>query len=261
MTEDGWSTGKTLTFANGEGDPDSEDLTFDDDGLLYTCTERDNDDSEVNKLAVLTYTLTEGDGLTQLVADSEWDFTDDFAGTENNYAFEGISWIPDDYLVAQGFIDEFTGMPYTPSTYSDKVGGNGVIFVSHEGFGMVYAYALLAEGNYQLLASFASGQGSVQSMFFDKDTGYLWTGCDNTENGVLDVHQINSNTGKFEIIATYNRPSTMPNYNNEGFVISPNSECDAATEQRYVYWSDDECDSGHAIWRDSIPCGQFLFSL
>jgi hypothetical protein len=257
-TEDGWNTGKTLTFANGKGDPDSEDLTLDADGLLYTCTERDNADSKVNKLSVLTYTLNDGDNSTQLVADSEWDFTDDFPDTASNYAFEAITWIPDEYLVAQGFVDESTNKLYTPSAYPSKVGGNGIILVGHEGFGMIYAYVLLPQGNYQMVATFASGQKSIQSMFFDKDTGYLWSVCDNTCDGLLDVHQLNNTSGKFEIIATYNRPTTMPNFNNEGFTISPSAECDVQTGQRYVYWSDDDNDDGHSIRRDTIPCGHFI---
>ena len=96
---------------------------------------------------------------------------------------------------------------------------------------------------------------------FDRDVGYLWAACDNTCNGrtnVLDIDtRVGSPTlGKFYIRQGFERPSTMPNTNNEGFTVTPESTCQGGFKN--VFYSDDANLDGHAIRRDSIPCGLFL---
>lgn len=93
-TDYGWLNGKSLRYPGGVGDPDSEDLTFDDNGVLYVCTERDNDNGIVNKLSILKFEnlLQSKSSSSELVATAEWDFTADFPQTENNYAFEGSKY-------------------------------------------------------------------------------------------------------------------------------------------------------------------------
>ena len=92
------------------------------------------------------------------------------------------------------------------------------------------------------------------TLYFDTDSGYLWSGCDNHCEGRMNVFSLNK--GSFSNIATFNRPSTMPNYNNEGFSLLPDSEC--VSGMKAVFWSDDDCDNGHAIYQDTVPCGQFI---
>jgi hypothetical protein len=159
--------------------------------------------------------------------------------------------------VTLGFFDESLGSAYKPLNYDGHV-SNGVFFVAHEGTATVYGYVLFPSGKYHLVASFASGQKSVASLYFDVSTGYLYSECDDSSDGAIDVHEINSRSGKFEIVATYSRPSSLPNWNVEGFCVSPESECDPATQQKFVYWSDDGNDDGHAIYRDTIPCGRYI---
>lgn len=174
----------------------------------------------------------------------------------------GIVWISDSDLILGGLLDESTGKVYDPSIYADH--GNGVFFVAHEGMGEIVGYVLQPQGKYSLITHFASGQLTVASLFYDRHSNndssanYLWSECDNSSNGKLDVHVLNSKTGKFEIIATYDRPSSLGNFNNEGLTIVPDSECDVKTNLKYVYWSDDDCDDGHCIYRDTLPCSSFI---
>jgi hypothetical protein len=95
----------------------------------------------------------------------------------------------------------------------------------------------------------------------DRDVGYLWAACDDTSNGrtnVLDIDtRVGSPTkGKFTIRQGFERPSTMPNTNNEGFTVTPESSCVGGFKS--VFYADDNDLGGHAIRRDSIPCGAFL---
>jgi hypothetical protein len=47
----------------------------------------------------------------------------------------------------------------------------------------------------------------------------------------------------------------MPNINNEGFAITPQSECVA--NRRSVFWSDDSSTGGFALRTGTIPCTTF----
>jgi hypothetical protein len=67
------------------------------------------------------------------------------------------------------------------------------------------------------VASFKSGFPAVMDLEFEPETGHLWAACDDTCKGqtaTLDVRQ-----GAFSVSAVYNRPSGMPDYNNEGFAL------------------------------------------
>ncbi len=93
------------------------------------------------------------------------------------------------------------------------------------------------------------------SLEFDRDVGYLWAGCDDTCANEMGVLQIDA-TGKFFVRQQFDRPSTLPNINNEGIAIAPESECSGGFKS--FFWTDDGETGGHSIRRDSIPCGSFL---
>jgi len=79
----------------------------------------------------------------------------------------------------------------------------------------------------------------------------LWVVCDNHCNGHHRTLQINA-SGVFATTAIYNRPSGMPNYNNEGFAVAGADECVSGSKP--VYWSDDSDDGNHALRRGTITC-------
>jgi hypothetical protein len=96
-------------------------------------------------------------------------------------------------------------------------------------------------------------------MHFDRETGYLWAYCDNTcgnKAAILEIESAAGPTkGKFALRRIIDHGSTLPDSNNEGFTIAPESEC--VSGQKPVYWSDDSNFASHAIRRDTVPCGHF----
>ena len=86
---------------------------------------------------------------------------------------------------------------------------------------------------------------------FDRDVGNLWAYCDNTCGNHASVLRLS--TGRFGAAVLFDRPATLPNSNNEGIAIAPESEC--VSGRKSFFWSDDSNFGGHAIYRGSIPCG------
>jgi len=96
---------------------------------------------------------------------------------------------------------------------------------------------------------------------FDRDVGYLWAACDDTCNGRINVLDIDTRVGspskgKFYVRRGFERPSTMPNLNNEGFTVTSESTCQGGYKS--VFYAEDGSTMDYAIRRDSIPCGAFL---
>ena len=259
-TNNGWSAGKTLHYASGLGSPDTEGITKTAAGstTLYIASERDNENNGVSRLVVLMF-----DGSTAgstISAQRDWDLTSNLPVMGANLGLEAIAWIPDSYLVSKGFIDESKNLPYDPASYANHEGG--LFFVGIEGNGTIYAYALdHVGGGYTRVATIASGNPGIMDLNFDRDVGYLWAACDDSCQGrtnVLDIDtRVGSPTrGKFYIRRGFERPSAMPNINNEGFAITPEASCVGGFKP--VFYSDDSNTNLHAIRRDSIPCGPFL---
>jgi hypothetical protein len=249
-TANNWNAGKLLRYPNGTGEPDAEGITFADagsNGGLYVATERNNQVSAVSRLSVLRFDAAAPG--SELVATHEWNLTADLPPVGANLGLEGITFVSDAFLLANGFLDERTNAAYTPAAYPGH--GAGLFFIGVEGTGAVYAYALIDDGTFFKIATIVSGFPGVMDLSFDADTGNLWAVCDDTCGGQSAVLQVDG-SGGFTVVATVNRPSTMPNLNNEGFTLAPLTECNA--DQRAVYWSDDSSTGGHAIRRGSISC-------
>ncbi|GHJ49070.1 hypothetical protein Cs7R123_64120 [Catellatospora sp. TT07R-123] len=244
-TATGWSSGKTLRYASGSGDPDAEGVVSTPDGL-FVATERDNGSSGTSLPKILRYDTTST--ATTINAAAEWNLKADLPSVDANSGLEGITWVPDSFLTAHGFFDEHTGAAYNPADYAGH--GSGLFFVGLEANGTVYAYALTQSGgSFTRVATFGSGFSSVMELTYDAATGHLWSVCDNTCSGRTAILDVNAQ-GRFAVTATYNRPSGMSNYNNEGFAISP--LCSSGSKQ--VVWSDDDNDGGHALRSGTLNC-------
>jgi len=172
-TSNGWGKGKSLVFPTGIGSPDSEDVTLDDKGVLYIVSERDQFSSSTSRLSVLQY-LDSGSAST-LAASKEWDLTSQFPKVDPNKGLEGITWISDSFLTAQGFYDSLAGTAYNPAKYANH--GNGLFFIGLEADGHVYAYALDFSNTktFHQIASFSSGESTIMSVQFDTITGITVT--------------------------------------------------------------------------------------
>ncbi|WP_412538145.1 lamin tail domain-containing protein [Longispora sp. K20-0274] len=241
----GWSSGKGLRYANGGGDPDAEGVVSTPDGT-FVVTERDNDNSGTSLAKVLKYDTASSAGT--LNATAEWNLTADLPSMAANSGPEGISFVPDAYLTAHGFLDEHTGAAYQPGSYAGH--GSGLFFVGVEANGTIYAYALQAAGAYTRVATITSGFPAVMDLEFDPATGKLWAECDDTCQGRHATLEINAQ-GRFARTALYDRPTGMSNYNNEGFAISP-AAC--VNSRRPVIWADDGNDGGHALRSGTLAC-------
>lgn len=255
-----WSAGKALRYPNGTGNPDSESVTFGAtvaDGM-YVSTERNNDASTISKLAVLRYDVS-APGAT-LTATHEWDLTSSLPSVGANLGFEAITWVPDTFLTRKGFFDEATGHAYAPAEYANH--GSGLFFIGVEGGGQICAFALNhVTGAASKLATIASGNAGVMGLEFDREVGYLCSHCDDTcanKSGILDIDTTagSATLGRFFVRRQFQRPTSLPDSNNEGIAIAPQSECVGGFKP--FFWSDDNDSGGQSLRRDSIPCGSFL---
>ncbi|MFI5766115.1 lamin tail domain-containing protein [Streptomyces sp. NPDC051563] len=249
-TGNGWSSGKTLRFPGGSGSPDSEGVTLTGSGSAggaFVASERDGNASGTSRLSVLKYDVAaSGSSLT---ASKEWNLTSDLPSAGSNLGLEGITWVPDGYLTGAAFKDASTGAAYDPARYGAHSGG--VFFVGVEGTGMIYGYVLADSGGYTRVASLSSGMAGVMELQWEPQATRLWAVCDDTCHGQHRTLKIDA-TGAFTTSAVYNRPTGMPDYNNEGFALAGSGECVSGAKP--VYWSDDANDGGHALRRGTISC-------
>ncbi|MHB1329869.1 MAG: lamin tail domain-containing protein, partial [Gemmatimonadales bacterium] len=196
---------------------------------------------------------------TTLTATHAWDLTADLPVVGANLGIEAIAWVPDSFLVSRGFRDEVTGSAYSPAAYPNH--GGGLFFVGVEGNGRIYAYALNHSTNgFTRIATIESGFVGVMDLNFDRELGYLWAVCDDGCQGrtatlEIDTQAGSTSQGRFVVTELFERPASMPNLNNEGFAVAPQSACVAGMKP--VFWADDSETEGHAIRRASLPCARF----
>ena len=253
-TANSWSAGKALRYPGGTGDPDSEGVTFTglgSTGGVYVATERNNSANTISRPGILRIDPTAA-GAT-LTATNEWNLTADLPVVGANLGLEGITWIPDSFLTSKGFMDESKKHAYNPSEYPNH--GTGLFFVGLEANGVVYGYALdHVSGGFTRVATIDTGLGAVMDLQFDRDTNDFWAVCDDTCQGRSVVFRIDA-TGKLTVARRYERPTGMPNINNEGFAIAPATLCSGGFKP--VFWSDDSSTDGHAIRSGTLTCDPF----
>jgi hypothetical protein len=256
----GWSSaGKALKYADGSGTPDTEGVTVGGPSSaagIYTSTERNNTVSGTSKPTILRYDVS-GSAAT-LTATNEWNIGPDLpVGIAANAGPEAITWVPDSYLTASGFKDEAAGgAAYNPASYPNH--GTGLFFVALEANSRVYAYALNHSTNgFTRIASFASGYANgVMALDWEEEKDRLWVVCDDTCGGLHATFAVDTAVGATQgtFVATkyYERPSGMPNLNNEGFTTTPRAECDGGVKP--VFWTDDAATGGHAVRVGTLSC-------
>ncbi|MFF3018935.1 lamin tail domain-containing protein [Streptomyces sp. NPDC057939] len=249
-TTGGWSSGKSLRFPGGSGTPDAEGVTVTGAGAaggVYVASERNGDSSGTSRLSVLRYDVSGSTGT--LTATREWNLTSDLPPVGSNLDLEAVTWVPDDQLTGAGFKDASTGAAYDPARYGAHTGG--VFFVGVEGTGMIYGYVLAESGGHTRVAALNSGMSGVMELQWEPQASRLWAVCDDTCSGRHSALRVDA-SGAFATVAVHDRPTGMPNLNNEGFAIAPAAECVAGTKP--VYWSDDSNTGGHALRRGTIGC-------
>lgn len=264
-TTNGWGAGKQIFFPGSTdtatNQPDSEGLTVGPDGALYVTTERNNAANTIPLNSILRIDPTQPG--TQLVATQQWNLTAEFpelhAGskTEANLGFEGVTFVPDSYLTANGFVDQSTGKTYRPADYPKH--GTGLYFAALENDGKLYAYALNSDSTFHRVAVADTGMGHVMDAAFDADTQRIWALCDNTCGVVSTVLKVSS-TGAIVPDVAYSKPAGLPVDNLEGFALAPSSTCVGGTKE--AVWADDgvygtgpgSATEGHALYSGRVSC-------
>jgi len=218
---------------------------------MYVSAERDNSANAISRNSILRFDPAAAG--TTLTATHEWNLTADLPVVGANLGIEGITWIPDSFLVSKGFFDESKSHAYNPAEYANH--GTGLFFVGLEANGMVYAYALdHVAGGFTRTATIATGLAGVMDLQFDRDLNDLWAVCDDTCQGRSVILRTDT-TGRFTVARRFERPAGMPNLNNEGFAIAPATQCIGNTKP--VFWADDSETDGHAIRSGTLTCSAF----
>jgi hypothetical protein len=247
----GWSDGKTLRYPGGTGTVDAEGVTVAGDdaaGGVYVSSERNNDASSVSRPAVLRYDVS--GSAAELVATAEWNLAADFPGLGANAGLEGITWVPDTFLVAGGFLDAITGGAYDPADYPGH--GAGLFFVGVEGTASVYAYALMADGSFARIATLATTFALVADVQFDADRDGLWIACDEACDGRIAIAELDADTGMFATTHVYQRPAGAANVANEGFALADDAVC--ADGSKPTFYADDADTDGFSLRSGTLPC-------
>ncbi|MFJ4677077.1 lamin tail domain-containing protein [Kitasatospora sp. NPDC088783] len=257
-----WSaTGKQIRFAGGTGEPDSEGLTVGPDGHLYVTSERDNTKNTAPKDTVLEFDPNAtGSTLTPL---HQWDMTSQFpqldTGSKDdaNLGFEGVGYVPDSWLTANGWTDPLTGSAYNPANY--PLHGAGLFFAGLEYDGTLHVYGLNSNGSFTTFGTVSTGKPGVMDVTFDAGTQRIVATCDNTCGETHTFLKVNA-SGAIVPDVTYTNPAVMPVDNLEGFALAPTSTC--ANGFREAVWSDDgiygfgsgTSSYGHALYSGTFPC-------
>jgi hypothetical protein len=237
-----WGAGKALRYPDGTGNPDAEGVTFASGGSangMYVATERNNDANGVSRNSILRFDPNAA-GAT-LTATNEWNLTSDLPVVGANLGIEAVTWIPDAFLTAGGFVDESKGKLYAPTDYPNH--GDGIFFVGVEANGVIYGYALNhANNTFTRVATIVSGFVGVMGLEFDRELNNLWAVCDDGCGGrsaVLQIATIDQPTpGRFVVTRRFERP-----------------ECSGG--RKPAFWADDSETGGHSIRRGTVSCTPF----
>jgi hypothetical protein len=114
-----------------------------------------------------------------------------------------------------------------------------------------------AKSSVSLIATIATPNPGVMGLEFDRDQQELWFNCDDTcgnKSGVLniDTRATSGTHGRFVVRRQFQRPSGLPDSNNEGIAIGPAQSCEGGFKP--FFWTDDADADGYSLRQGSIPC-------
>jgi hypothetical protein len=261
IPDTGWAQfGKQIFFTGGTGLPDTEGLTVGGNGHIYVTTERDNSNNNVPKDEILEFdplsTATSLSPIHEYAVSPQY-FPGLLTTGDANLGFEGVGFVPDSWLVQNGWVNPLTNARYHPENY--PLHGTGLFFAGLEKDGTLHVYGLNADGTFITFGTIATGQKSVEDVFFDSGTQRVVATCDNTCSETHTFMRVLN--GAIRVDVVYRNPTSMPINNLEGFAIAPMSTCVHGV--REAVWSDDGNyginGAGptfeHALWSGTFPCG------
>jgi hypothetical protein len=234
---DGWDGGKRIHFASGTGAVDSEGVTVGPDGSIYVTSERDNDNSGVSANKIERYDVSGVTAATtDLTAADEWD-VNSFVTTGTNLGLEGITYVPDSFLVDAGW--KVGGAAYAAETHPTP----GLFVTAVEATGDLHFFSLAPDAEPVEVKVESSGFPFAMDTAYDADRKALWAVCDDSCGGVANLLKVED--GDFAVAHSLARPAGMPNLNNEGMAIKPlRTAADGLVE---VVWTDDGDTDGFSL--------------
>ncbi len=135
---------------------------------------------------------------------------------------EGITFVPDEFLDAQGFVDA-GGNPYR-----SRRGMGGLMFVGHQNGGAVFVFDLdRRDGTFDFVGEYRTAYAETAALAFDRSLGVLYAwhddGFDTLEKCRLSSQPVAGQSWRrLDTIRVYTGPDHA---NNEGIAPFPVEEC------------------------------------
>jgi len=178
-----------------------------------------------------------------------WDLTPT-VGSLANDGTEGIAFVPDASLAAGRFTD-WNGNRYTRSAHGTN-GLGGIMLVSVQAGGYVYAVDLKKDGTHTLVGKYRTSRRETCELAFDPSDGRLYI-LHNTGGNVLEVSDMSSSEDKPDRRFTTLREIRVPSGSNiEGFALTP-APGGGAVKERWCFFTDDDAEDGALRWFMRLP--------
>ncbi len=216
-------------------------------GDLEGITQSDLSDTTVFVIQENTGEIKEFDvsspGIVNLV--HTWDISLEIPDYANSDGPEGITFVPDEWLISSGFKDQ------SGALYISQHGMGGLIFVAHQNGGNIYVFDLNRSTNaYTFVGEYETNRDESAGLEFDRSTGYLYI-WHNTGNNYLEVTDLSSfpagNIRKFTSTKEFFAPDDG---NLEGFALTP-----ADTNEDWCWITVDDGESDALRWFNQFdPC-------
>lgn len=150
-----------------------------------------------------------------------WD-TSPYLPLSGGSGAEGITFVPDSFLTAAGFVDG-GGAPRASAR-----GMGGLMFVGHQTGGALYAFDLdRTTGEFDFVGEYATGYPETAALEFDRSTGGLYVWHDDVYD-VLSLFDMTSEEvpgGGYRNLLPVRRFAGPSGGNNEGIAIVSAGDC------------------------------------
>lgn len=170
-----------LEYWTGPRDEDITQVSFAEVGTnqhrMYIL--REGADGQPPQIIQAKMTInTVGNGNSTI--EHTWTITDPIGhrlNTSGTDGAEGLTFVPDEWLIANGFVDE------NGAAYTSTGGLGGLMFIAHQNGGYLFAVDLSADGsnifsnntqNYKVVGAYKTGAGESSALCFDRSIGRLY---------------------------------------------------------------------------------------
>ncbi len=206
----------------------------------------------------IVYTLNEGQGTINRVDTTDYNnvvITHAWAQLPNlgGSGAEGLTFVPDAFLVAQGFVDQ-AGTPY-----ASTLGMGGLMFVGHQSDGALHVYDLnpADDSDYVYVGKFMTGADETAGLEFDRSTGvlFMWHDASIDELELVSLSSTASGAVRvMDTIVTYSGPALTAEMssNLEGIAITPVSDCVNGRRRLWITIDGGDCSS--LMMFNQFPC-------